>query len=74
MAEAESFEWAKRKNGDVVILHRGRTAGVLRGNKAQTFLDEVQHGNEQTLMARLTGNYKRGNERSARQHLRNRNR
>jgi hypothetical protein len=28
-------------------------------------------GNEQELMARLTGNYKRGNERVARTHPRN---
>ncbi len=74
MAEAEGFEWEKRKNGEVVIRHHGHTAGVLRGNKAEAFLEEVQYGNKQMLMARITGNYKRGNERSARQHTRNRNR
>jgi hypothetical protein len=35
-------------------------------------LEEVGEGDGQELMARLTGNYKRGNERLARQHPRNR--
>ncbi|MCP5028702.1 MAG: hypothetical protein GY929_20705 [Actinomycetia bacterium] len=73
MNAVEGFEWAKRKNGDVVIVHQGQTAAVLRGNKAEAFLEAVQDGDEQALMARLTGNYKRGNERLARQHPRNRN-
>ena len=43
--------------------------------KAAAFLDELAEGSEadgQQLMARLTGNYKRGNERQAQGHPRNR--
>lgn len=59
----EGFEWAQRKNGEVVITHRGRLAGTLRGKRAVAFLERVEDGDDQMLMARLTGNYKRGNER-----------
>lgn len=56
----------------MVISHHGKKATVLRGKRAQDFLDDVERGDPQELMARLTGNYKRGNERLARQHARNR--
>ena len=65
------FTYSRRKNGDVVIHHRGRVASVLRGRKASDFLEDAMSGDEQELMARLTGNYKRGNERDAANHPRN---
>jgi hypothetical protein len=69
------FTWRQRKNGDVEILHRGRLASTLRGNEAADFLAEA-NGSElidlQPLMARITGNYKHGNERLASEHPRNR--
>ncbi|MGI9598173.1 MAG: hypothetical protein ACR2QK_18565 [Acidimicrobiales bacterium] len=74
MAQPDGFEWSRRKNGDVVISHRGRVATTLRGRRADEFVAEVSSGDEQELMARLTGNYKRGNERQGRTHPRNRGR
>lgn len=69
------FTYRKRKGGDVEILHRGRIASTLRGQDAVAFLAEVgaqgEHESQQ-LMARVTGNYKRGNERQAARHPRNR--
>ena len=70
MSTAEGFDW-ERRGDEVVIHHHGRRAAVLRGARAREFLDEVQTGDPQLLMARLTGNYKRGNERTARRHPRN---
>jgi hypothetical protein len=67
----EGFDYAVRRNGDVVISHRGRRATVLRGGRAGEFIDEVEGGDAQQVMARWTGNYKRGNERAAREHPRN---
>jgi hypothetical protein len=55
-----------QRGGDVVITHHGRRATVLRGPRAVEFVDEVESGDAQQVMARWTGNYKRGNERSAR--------
>lgn len=69
------FSYRRRKNGDIEILHHGRVASTLRGTYAAEFLGEVEDGDAdaaQHLMARITGNYKRGNERLARQHPRNR--
>ena len=51
------------RGGDVVIMHRGRTAATLRGQAAQRFLAKLERDDPQQVMARVTGNYKRGNER-----------
>jgi hypothetical protein len=69
------FSYRVRKTGDVEILHHGRLAATLRGHDAADF--RQQAGDEaspdaQQLMARITGNYKRGNERQASAHPRNR--
>lgn len=56
---------------DVVISHNGRRATTLRGAAADQFLADAEDDDPQELMARLTGNYKHGNERMARNHPRN---
>jgi len=60
----EGFEYTVR--GDTVeIRHHGRLATTLRRSAAAKFLDDVERVDPQLVMARVTGNYKRGNERSA---------
>lgn len=62
------FSFREWKSGDVVIYHHGKVATTLRNEKAISFIDNVQSASfteQQQLMARLTGNYKRGNERQA---------
>ncbi len=66
------FSWTRRKNGEVVVEHHGRQAAILRGSRADDFVADVRLGDEQELMARVTGNYKHGNERQSRNHPRNR--
>lgn len=62
----------ERRGGDLVITHHGRRAAVLRGARADEFLDAIAAGGDpQLLMAKATGNYKHGNERAARRHPRN---
>ncbi len=48
----------------IEIRHHGRLATTLRGAAALNFLSDVERGDPQQVMARVTGNYKRGNERS----------
>lgn len=72
MGDPNGFSWTRRKNGEIIIEHHGRRAAVLRGRKADDFLDDVSLGDDQELMARTTGNYKHGNERESRNHPRNR--
>lgn len=64
MGSPDGFTYSARKSGEVEIHHHGRVAAVLRGKKASKFLTDVESRDAQQLMARLTGNYKRGNERS----------
>ena len=63
MGAAEGFEYRERKSGEVAIFHHGRLATTLRKETAARFLKDVKTGDPQELMARATGNYKRGNER-----------
>jgi hypothetical protein len=72
MARPAGFAFAQRDNGTVIITHEGRHASTLRGGRAVAFLEEVGGGADpQLVMARWTGNYKRGNERVAAEHPRN---
>ncbi len=74
-AQDLGFQYRELKSGDVEVLHHGRRASTLRGRDAVDFLAEIDGAKTceaQHVMARITGNYKRGNERLASQHQRNR--
>ena len=69
------FTFRRRNRDEVQILHRGRVATTLRHEAAADFLGEMarmNHDEAQQRMARATGNFKRGNERLAATHPRNR--
>ncbi|MFC8783823.1 MULTISPECIES: hypothetical protein [Streptomyces] len=72
MARPSGFAYEAHPDGTVHITHHGRGATVLRGDRAARFLGEVTTTDPQLVMARWTGNYRRGNERTARAHPRNR--
>lgn len=76
MGTPAGFDWHER-GGDVRITHHGGLATTLRGAAAVEFLAEVHAIDtraQQELMARVTGSYRHGNERTARDHPRNRGR
>ena len=73
MPMPRGFEYRAR-GGEVVISHNGKRAAVLRGAAAVRFLGDVERDDPQLLMAKVTGAYKHGNERAARNHPRNRER
>jgi hypothetical protein len=69
------FRFRKTKSGEVVVTRNGKTVTTLRASDAADFLEEAEVADlfsQQQLMARMTGNYKRGNEKMASQHPRNR--
>jgi len=69
------FTFRETKNGEIIISHHGKRVTILRSNQAAKFkkrIDVVTFSEQQQQMARLTGNYKRGNERLAKKHTRNR--
>lgn len=70
MRAPHGFEHIVRGD-EIVIMHHGIRAATLRGAKATDFLSRIDREDPQLLMARLTGNYRRGNERTARGHQRN---
>lgn len=71
-SEDLGFRYRERASGELVIERNGTFVTVLRGSAAQRFLRDVERGDPQQVMARVTGNYRRGNERRARNHPRNR--
>ncbi len=62
-----TFAWASTKDGRVRISWRGKVVTTLAGGPAARFLGAGRGSRraeaEQLLMARATGNFKRGNER-----------
>lgn len=75
MSVPEGFRYSVSKAGTVTFTHHGRPAGTLRGKGAVAFLafaERLEEDSEelQQRMARLTGNYKRGNERAGRREQR----
>jgi hypothetical protein len=59
------FSFQTTNQGMVRISRGGRVVTVLRGSSAQRFLAKTHDAPvdvQQQLMARITGNYKRGNE------------
>ncbi|MEU8462904.1 hypothetical protein [Streptomyces sp. NPDC029003] len=72
MPKPQGFSYEIRNDTTVLITHQGRAAATLRGGRATAFLAEVERGDAQLVMARWTGSYKFGNERTARNHPRNR--
>lgn len=69
------FAFRATAAGEIRIDRGGRTVAVLRGAAAASFLRKVAGAGEaerQLAMARATGNYARGNERSAAAHDRRR--
>ena len=60
------YEYRAQKDGRVVITWYGRPVTTLAGKDAQKFMSRVDglgDHDAQLLMARVTGNFKRGNER-----------
>jgi hypothetical protein len=64
--DQDIFAYQATKDGRVRISWHGRPVVVLRDKKAARFLQEIEGKDsrgQQLLMARVTGNFKRGNER-----------
>ncbi len=60
------FSYRTTKDGRVLISWEGRVVTTLKGERARRFVASVGVANDdgsQLLMARATGNFKRGNER-----------
>lgn len=66
MPTPTGFGCSARQNGEIAITRDGRLVTVLRGRTAERLgerLAAASDDSEQHLLARATGNYRRGNER-----------
>jgi hypothetical protein len=66
--EDNPFDWRVTKDGQVLVSRAGRLVMTVRGAAASRLVDKLSGADEdeaQQLLARATGNYKRGNERHA---------
>lgn len=65
--QSRPFDYQKGKDGKVFLFWEGQRVKSLKGKDAEKFLNKVEplepHA-AQLVMAKLTGNFKRGNERS----------
>jgi hypothetical protein len=63
----DPFDWWATKDGKVRVSRRGRLVTVVRGAAASLLIGKLARAGEreaQQLLARATGNDKRGNERN----------
>ena len=64
--EDDPFDWRVTKDGQLLVSRGGRVVTTVRGSAAAKLLgrlERVADDEAQQLLARATGNYKRGNER-----------
>lgn len=63
----EAFTYYATKSGKVMIQYYGQQVTTLQGNQAQRFISKMKlaesNDEKQLIMAKATGNFKRGNER-----------
>ena len=65
MDQFDHFSFAQSKNDRVTIFYRERPVTTLKGKLAIQFLARIDRADsieQQRIMAKVTGNFKRGNE------------
>ena len=69
--DEEIFTYRVTKDGKVFVSYHGKVVTTLSGKKADSFVADINglDGKEaQLVMAKVTGNFKRGNEKLAKTH------
>jgi len=65
------FRFQANKDGKVFIYWTNRMVKILTGNQARLFIEKASQADQHTIqmmMAKATGNFKRGNERLLQSH------
>ncbi len=65
--DEDVFSYLSTKDGRVLLYYEGKIVKTLGSNHAQKFLAQSENldgKDAQLIMARVTGNFKRGNERN----------
>ena len=64
--DTKPFNYQINKNGTVFVFWEGKQVRILKGKEADRFLKKISNLDNkgvQLALAKLTGNFKRGNER-----------
>lgn len=63
--EDDPFDYRITKGGKILVSRGGRAVATVAGNQAARLIDKLGHSDatDQQLLARVTGNYRHGNER-----------
>lgn len=64
----QPFSYEIAKEGKVLLFYEGKAVRTLNGSKAAKFLADAQEAGDtelQLIMAKITGNFKRGNEKQS---------
>ncbi len=62
----EPFDYSLKKDGKVYISWHGKTVMILKDKRSETIMKKLRSSGEketQLILAKVTGNFKRGNER-----------
>ena len=62
------FTYKLNKDGTVFIYWHYKHVTTLRGSKAERFIENIENAGDdqaQLIMAKVTGNFKRGNEKTS---------
>lgn len=65
--DEEVFSYRTTKDNKVFISWHGKQVMILKGKQAADFLSKIaglEHKQAQLVMAKITGNFKHGNERT----------
>ncbi|MEH6852141.1 MULTISPECIES: hypothetical protein [Bacillus] len=63
----EPFAYQITKKGTVIIYYGGKQIKIVKGREAERLIAKIKEGDDnitavQLLLAKITGNFKRGNE------------
>lgn len=65
--EEEPFRFRKTKDNTIFVDYFGKQVKILKGSEAENFIKRINSAEneieKQLIMAKITGNFKRGNER-----------
>ncbi|HSK23207.1 MAG TPA: hypothetical protein VK906_08530 [Egicoccus sp.] len=66
--EDDPFGWRITRDGRVLVSRGGEQVAVVAGRQAQRLIPRLEEGGDtaQHALARVTGNYRRGNEKQPR--------
>jgi hypothetical protein len=68
--DEEPFSYRVSKDNLVFLCWKGKQVTILKGKESERFLQRISHADTkeaQLMMAKVTGNFKRGNEKANKQ-------